>query len=239
MNALLQRLQSLLANTQSSAVRILCCGALGGLLATVRAASDGTGTETGFLEVARDVLMGAGAAFVAIYVLLGTNTQEVLRSCGVALLAGHFWSPIFDAGKEYVLAAPERAAEPAVAAATETLEKAVGKLEGSSGTAEDIKSAGNLAESLTDRIADLRSGAVKSRAQSAIARSLDAISAKAAANEAGVLDAIERVGDAAIRTANPRVLERTGLALGKLPTKTGTPSDVRTKELRMRFPPLR
>lgn len=239
MNATLQRILSQLANPQSSAARILCCGALGGLLAALRAAADDTAGALGFLDLARDVLMGAGAAFVAIYVLLGTNTQEVLRSCGVALLAGHFWAPIFDAGKEYVLAAPERAAEPAVAADTATLEKAVGKLEGSTGTAEDIRAAGNLAESLTDRIADLRSGAVKSRAQSVIARSLDAISAKAATNESGALDVLEKVGDAAIRTANPRVLERTGIALGRLPTKAGTPADVRTKELRMRFPPLR
>jgi hypothetical protein len=181
-------------------------------------------------------LMGAAAAFVAVFVLLGTNTQEILRVSGVALLAGHFWSPVFEAGKEYVLAQPEREVEAAVAADTAKLTDGTAQLDKSSGDANLARNAGRLAESLTDQVAYMRPGAAKAKAQAAIARSLDVIGAKAQKDDAEALSLIESVGETAARTGNQRISERCVSNIGRIPATQGGAVEARKKEFKLRYP---
>src|SRR5262245_46158367 len=119
-----------LGKPQFSAPRVLLCGMVGGLLAFLHDVVDGGLDTPWLLALAQNLLMGAGAAFASIYVLLGTNTAELLRTCGIALLAGYAWDPVFEAGKEYVLAEPERQIESKATSETAALVERATKLEG-------------------------------------------------------------------------------------------------------------
>lgn len=89
------------------ALRVVVFGAVGGALGVRAGGVAGELTARWSWLLAAPVL-GAGAAFVSVFVLLGIKTEDVLRCCGVALLAGFFWPPVFNAGKDYLAHATER-----------------------------------------------------------------------------------------------------------------------------------
>jgi hypothetical protein len=221
------------------AARVIGCGAIGGLLVLFDPGLCGKSAEPWYFALSSNLLMGSAAAFVAVYVLLGIDTQEILRSCGVALLAGHFWSPVFDAGREYVLAQPDRAAEADAEAGTNELSGGTTKLEGGAADANLVRKTGAMAESLAEQVAYLRPGQVKTRALAAIARSLDAISAKAGKDDADAFGSVANVGEIAARSGNQRLSEKAWSSISRIPVTQSSALDTRKKELKARFPVIR
>jgi len=221
------------------ATRVLVCGTLGGVLGILRDAVDGGFEATWYLVIVQNLLMGACAAFVAIYVLLGSNTEDLLRTCGVALVAGYSWAPVFDAGKEYVLAQPERAAEATAAAETDALSRGTEKLEDGAADANLVRKTGQQAKSLSDQVESLRPGPVKTRALAVLGRSVDAISAKAGKDDEDALDSVGHVGEMAARSGHDVLSKRAWSSISKIPVTQGSQAETRKKEYKARFPGIR
>ena len=98
MKAFLNLLMALLADPQKPAARVLVFGAAGGALAVMAGIVLDELKQDWYVVLLPYLALGAGAAFAAVFVLLGVKTEDVWRCCGVALLAGFFWRPVFDAG---------------------------------------------------------------------------------------------------------------------------------------------
>jgi hypothetical protein len=236
---LVRRFEAWAADTKSPVTRVLCCGAIGGVLAVCDGAmQSGQGLPWG-LALVLNLFMGAAAAFVAVYVLLGTDTKEILRASGVALLAGHFCAPVFEAGKEYVLAQPDWAADASAAADTDELSSGTAKLESGATDANLIRKTGQQAESLAEQVAYLRPGPVKTRALAALSRSIDAIGAKAGKDDADAFGSVANVGEIAARSGNQRLSEKAWTSISRIPVTQGSPVEVRKRDLKARFPVIR
>ena len=111
MNAFLKWLTALLTAPQKPVARVIVFGATVGALAVMAGMVLGELKQGWYAVIVPYLALGTGAAFATVFDLLVIKTEDVLRCCGVALLAGFFWCPVFDAGKDYFLNQPERAAE--------------------------------------------------------------------------------------------------------------------------------
>jgi hypothetical protein len=239
MKAFLKWLLALLANPEKPVARVIGFGAAGGALGVTAGTVLGELTQAWYAALIPYMALGAGAAFAAVFVLLGIKTEDVLRCCGVALLAGFFWRPVFDAGKDYLLNQPERAAEAETAKVTETLDSTLAKLVSGPTNTALIEKAGTLAETLTRETAELRRSPANTRAQFAVTRALDVLEDHAKKGHPAALGAVVSVAETAATTGNRTVAEKARLQLATIPATTNTLIETRKREIMTRIPPPR
>ena len=212
MNALLNLLRKLLATLRDPAspvLRVLLGGGAGGALGVMAGTMLGEITTDWWRIIVPCVALGAGAAFIAVFVLLGIKTEDVHRCCGVALMAGFFWQPVFAAGKDYLINKDQREAEVQVAKKDGELKTVLGDLRQSPTNAELVAQAGALADSLTRETADLRRGSLKSQTQSTVVRTIDALAAVTANHQQpGAAAALLTVAETAYLTGNRTVADK-------------------------------
>lgn len=239
MKAFLKWLMALLADPQKPVTRVIVFGAAGGALAVMAGMVLGELKQPWYVVLIPYLALGAGAAFAAVFVLLGIKTEDVWRCCGVALLAGFFWRPVFDAGKEYLLNQPERVAEAEAAEITRTLGHTLASLANAPTNTALIKRAGNLAETLTRETAELRRSPVKTRAQFTVTRAMDVLEDHAEKGQPAALGAVVSVAETAATTGNRTVADKARIQLTRIPATTNAQLEARRKEIMTRLPPMR
>lgn len=212
----------LLGDPQRPVPRVVLSGAAGGALGVMAGALLGELSGAWYQIIVPSVALGAGAAFAAVFVLLGIKTEDVHRCCGVALLAGFFWQPVFAAGKDYLLNSEERETEKRVVQTTEELDQVTANLRKSPTNAELVAQAGTLAQNLTRETADLRRGGVKSRTQASIAQSLDVLAISAEKQPPVAAGALLNVAETAIRTGNRTVADKARVQVERVPLTSNT-----------------
>lgn len=79
---------------------VLVSGAAGGALSWVFAVTVGLplAVTNWLVALPAASALGAGASFLGIYLLAGTDTAQANRCLAFALLCGFSWKPVFDAG---------------------------------------------------------------------------------------------------------------------------------------------
>jgi len=239
MKAFLNLLMALLADPQKPAARVLVFGAAGGALAVMAGIVLDELKQDWYVVLIPYLALGAGAAFAAVFVLLGVKTEDVWRCCGVALLAGFFWRPVFDAGKEYFLSQPERAAEAETAKVADKLDDTLNSLVQAPTNTVLIEQAGSLAETLTRETAELRPSRVKSRSQFSVARAMDLLENRAEKGHSAALGAVAGVAEAAATSGNRPVAEKARIQLTRIPVTTNAHFEAQRKEIMTRLPPPR
>jgi hypothetical protein len=224
-------LKQLLSDPNRPLWRVLFFGAVGGALGLAAALVLGEekllsseGEKSWFLLVCAYCALGAGAALVAVFALAGTDAKEVLRCCAVALLAGFFWRPVFDAGKGYLLVQEERQQEAEAAKTKVELEKVSEKLIESPTNVALINEGSALAATLSQQAAGLRKSSLKPQANLTVTRYLDVVATRANINDTNALRAVERVADEAERAGNAAATMRAQQALRKIPVATNHPA---------------
>lgn len=227
MKTFLKQFMTLIGHPEKPVTRVVFFGAVGGILAVLSALVLGELKHPWYFILIPYLALGAGAAFVSVFVLLGIKTEDVWRCCGIALLAGFFWQPVFEAGKEYVLNQPERAAEAETARNTQTLEDLLGQLANSPTNTVLIKQAGNLAATITRETAVVRDSAVKTRAQSTLARTLNQLSVQADQGQPAALVAVAEVAETAATTGNRPVAEKAWTQISRIPVTTNPAFEVK------------
>jgi hypothetical protein len=220
MKTFLKQFIARVEDPQKPVVRVVVFGAAGGALAVLSALALGELTESWKFLLFPYIALGSGAAFVSVFVLLGIKTEDVWRCCGVALLAGFFWRPVFDAGKEYLLSQPERAAKADAAENTRKLEDVNMKLDSSPTNIALLKQAGDLAEIITRDTAAIRPSAVRSRAQSTVTRTLDLLGDQAGKGQSSALVAVADVAETAATTGNHAVADKAWTKIALIPATT-------------------
>ena len=239
MKTLLKSLAALLVAPEKPATRVICFGAAGGALGVTAGTVLGELTQAWYAVLVPHMALGAGAAFAAVFVLLGIKTEDVLRCCGVALLAGFFWRPVFDAGKDYLLNQPERVAEAETTMVTDKLDTALASLAQTPTNAALIEKAGTLAETLTRQTADLRRSPAKTRAQFAVTRAVGVLADRAEKGNPAAFGAVVNVAETAATTGNRAVAETARTQIPRLPTTTNATLENKRRELMTRLPPGR
>jgi len=224
-------LKHLLSDPSRPLWRVLFFGAVGGALGLAAALVLGEEKfiaseekQSWFLLVCAYCSLGAGAALVAVFALAGTDAKEVLRCCAVALLAGFFWRPVFDAGKGYLLVQEERQQETEAAKTMEKLEKVNEELNQSPTNVALVNEGSALAATLSQQTAALRKSSLKPQANLTVTRYLDVVSTRAGINDTNALRAVERVADEAERAGNNTAALRAQQALVKIPVATNHPA---------------
>ena len=231
MKTLLKSFFALLHNPQRPVARVLLGGAAGGALGMMAGTMLGEITADWWRIIVPCVALGAGAAFIAVFVLLGIKTEDVHRCCGVALLAGFFWQPVFAAGKDYLSNTGERKAEQRAAKGNEELEEVLTQLVKTPSNAVLVAQAGVLAQSLTRETADLRRNSLKSRAQGTVAQTIDVLAIKAEQKQPAAANALFNVAETAIRTGNRAVAEKARLQVERVPVTANSELQVRKLEI--------
>jgi hypothetical protein len=228
-----------LFHVDKPATRVIVFGAVGGALGVL--ASGVAGELTGRWWLLASPALGAGAAFIAVFVLLGIKTEDVLRCCGVALLAGFFWQPVFAAGKDYLANATQREKEAQVAETADELE-AVSKQIKASPTNSDalVEKAAALTEDLTRDTADLRPSATKMRAQSAINTAVGQLRQQAVdKGQPAAQAAVTSVAETALNHGNMAVADKARRELARVPVTSNTNLEARKREIMTMRPLLR
>jgi hypothetical protein len=244
MKAFLKWFMALLADPHKPVVRVIVFGAVGGVLAVMAGMVQGELKPDWYLALLLFpcLALGAGAAFAAVFVLLGIKTEDVWRCCGVALLAGFFWRPVFEAGKDYLLNADDRAAAAESAKVTKTLETTLGTLATSTNSSTNtflIEQAGTLAETLTSETGELRRGSLKTRAQFAIIRAMDVLADHADKGRPAAVAAAAKVVETAATTGTRSVADKAWVHLTRVPVVTNAQFEAKKQEIRSRLTPLR
>lgn len=236
MKTFLQSFGSLF-DPEKPASRVIVFGAAGGALAVLASLVGDELKQAWYVVILPYMALGAGAAFASVFVLLGIKTEDVWRCCGVALLAGFFWQPVFAAGKEYLMNQPERAAEAETAKVAEKLEDTLASLRQSPTNTALIERAGSLTETLTRETPELRPSAVKVRAQFLTTRAVDVLSDHAEKGQPGALGAVVGVAETAATSGNRAVAEKTRAQIPRLPDSTNKVLQSRKLEIMTRIPP--
>lgn len=85
-------------------LHVLGVGAIGGALSWVFAVTIGVPPVLShwWLAVPAAMLLGAGAAYIGVYLLASSDTAQVHRCLAFALLCGVAWKPVWDAGTALV-----------------------------------------------------------------------------------------------------------------------------------------
>jgi hypothetical protein len=233
-------LKQLLSDPNRPFWRVLFFGAVGGGLGLAAALVlrennhvSGEEERSWFFLLCANVALGAGAALVAVFALAGTKADDVYRCCALALLAGFFWRPVFDAGKGYLLIQEERQQEANVIETMSKLEKVNEELKKSSTNPALINEGSALAAALSQQTAALRNSPVKPRANLTVTRYLDTVSTRAGTNNVDALDAVERVADVAERAGNAPATFRAHETLLRIPvtTNANNPAFIRREEI--------
>ncbi len=212
-------------------LRVILSGAAGGALGVMAGTMLGEIATDWWRIIGPSVALGAGAAFVAVFVLLGIKTEDVHRCCGVALLAGFFWQPVFAAGKDYLSNTGERAAEQRATKGNEELEQVLAKLVKTPTNAELVAEAGVLAQSLTRETTDLRRTSVKTRAQFNVAQAIDALAVPAAKQQPAAANALFNVAETAIRNGNHTLAEKARVQVERVPVSASSELQARKLEI--------
>jgi hypothetical protein len=235
----LKWLIALLADPNKPVARVVIFGAAGGALGVTAGAVLNELTHAWYAVMIPYMALGAGAAFAAVFVLLGIKTEDVLRCCGVALLAGFFWRPVFEAGKDYLMNQDERAAEAETAKVTEKLDTTLASLVTSPTNNVLIERAGTLAEALTRQAPELRRSPVKTRAQFTATRAVDVLSDRAEKGNHAAMGAVVNVADTAVSAGNRTIAETARMQITRLPPTTNTALENKKREFMIRVPPTR
>jgi hypothetical protein len=239
MMASFKRLVALLANPERPVARVLGFGAAGGALGVTAGTVLGELAQAWYAVLIPCMALGAGAAFAAVFVLLGIKTEDVLRCCGVALLAGFFWRPVFEAGKDYLLNQPERAAEAETAKATDALDSTLAKLVSAPSDSALIEQAGTLTETLTRETAELRRSPAKTRAQITAMRAMNVLGGQAEKGHPTAVGAVVSLAETAVATGNLTAAEKARVQLMRTPDPTNALVNARKREILTRLPPMR
>lgn len=235
MKALFNGMCAAVFDADKPATRVILFGAIGGALGVVAGYVMGDLTKPWYVLFLPSILLGAGAAFATVFVLLGIKTEDVLRCCGVALLAGFFWRPVFDAGKDYLLNAPERAAEAEVVQTSKELDTTVSELLQTPANTNLILRAGVLAETLTAQSTDLRRSTAKVRAQTTVNQAVDLLSKQAAKGQPAAASAVTSVAETAVDQGNRVVAEKAVREIQRMPLPN-TNLELRKQEILRRAP---
>ena len=230
---------TLLADPKKPGLRVVIFGATGGLLAVMAGCVFNELPQEWYTLLIPYLALGAGAAFAAVFVLLGIDTEDVRRCCGVALLAGFFWRPVFDAGKDYLLNADERTAAAEASKTADKLDSTITSLNASPTNTALIEKAGRLTDALTLETAELRRGSVKTRAQATASRAMDLLATHAEKGHPAAVEAVVSVAETAANTGNRQVAEKARTQLPRLPATTNNALETRRKAMIERLPPMR
>jgi len=217
MKSNLNRVASLLTDPQRPVMRVTLFGAAGGFLAVLSGMVLGELKDSWLFVLLPYIALGAGAAFIAVFVLLGIKTEDVWRCCGIALLAGFFWQPVFVAAKEYLLSQPERVAEAETASSTRKLNGLLTELEKSPTNTALIRQTGRVAESLTAETANLRDSSVKTRAELSVSRTLDVLTDQADQGHGVAMEAVADVAETAVAVRSRPVSQKAVTQLRRIP----------------------
>lgn len=227
----LRKMLGVLGDPEQPVLRVLVSGAVGGALGVIAGSFLGELTNDWWRIIAPSAALGAGAAFAAVFVLLGIKTEDVHRCCGIALLAGFFWQPVFDAGKEYLLNTDARETEKQVVKDNAKLEDTNKQLANSPTNAQLATEAGLLAQNLTRDSADLRRSSLKSRAQSTVAQTIDVLGATAEKQPPVAANALLNVAETAIRSGNRTVAEKARSQVERVPFSASAYPELQLRKL--------
>lgn len=232
-------LRDLLTDPQKPAARVTFFGAIGGALAVAAGCVLGELTQDWYRLILPYLALGAGAAFIAVFVLIGTKTDDVLRCCGVALLAGFFWHPVFEAGKDYLLNQDDRQAAAETTKVTKRLDAVLENLAGSPTNAAYMERAGMLVETLTHETAELRRSPARTHAQFTLTRAMNMLGDQAERGNPVAAAAVISVAETAVASGNRAVIDKARLPLARTPDPTNALLNARRREIIIRLPPVR
>lgn len=199
---------------------LAAAGGVGGLLAwfTPILAGNTVGAHISFLVAVGNVLAGAVAAIVGIYMVARTDTTHLMHGIALALVCGIAWNPVLqtavnlfqsNAAKGDVIEATDRLRE-----STKELTTSVNNME--SGQISAVAdSAASLAETLST-VEFSKDKSIKSTAEKQINEALEAITTAGANNPNVAVEAIRKVGMAGALSGSDRVSRAASQALDNL-----------------------
>ncbi|MBX3744078.1 MAG: hypothetical protein KF833_02105 [Verrucomicrobiae bacterium] len=202
MQSPLKWLHELLSDPGRPFWRVLLFGAAGGALGLISAALSNTvqvawfPVEPSWISLlGAHCALGAGAALVAVFVLTGIDAKDVLRCCGVALLAGYLWDPVFRLGSSYIRLKEEQnetlAAD--ISRSEMQMRLVIRQLEASPTDPALIGEGGDLAARLTRQAAEVRSRAVRAAAELSVNRYVHLLKSTPGTNNIAAIRALDRL----------------------------------------------